>query len=87
MSNWGDNTANWSGQQVRGEVHRTRHPGADVGCWKVGGAEGDMQRFDNSVDNALDRGVQGVEDAPDDVARFAGDQVRRSVRPLAVHAS
>ena len=35
-----------------------------------------MQRFDNSVDNALDRGVQGVEDAPDDVARFAGDQVR-----------
>lgn len=35
-----------------------------------------MQRFDNSVDNAFDRGAQDVVDAPDDVAHFAGDQVR-----------
>ena len=50
---------------------------------KVGGAEGDVQRFDNSVDSAFDRGVQDVADAPDDVARFAGDQVRpaRSAAP------
>ena len=45
-------------------------------CWKVGSGEGDVQRFDNSVDNAFDRGVQDVVDAPDDVAHFAGDQVR-----------
>ena len=51
-------------------------------CWKVGGAEGDVQRFDNSVDNAFDRGVQDVVDAPDDVAHFAGDQVRLRRHPL-----
>ncbi|KZT71403.1 hypothetical protein DAEQUDRAFT_129384 [Daedalea quercina L-15889] len=61
MSNWGDNAANWSGEQV-------------------GGAEGDVQRFDNSVNNAFDNGVQDVADAPDDAAHWTGDKVRPPAR-------
>ncbi|KAH9930610.1 uncharacterized protein B0H18DRAFT_953034 [Fomitopsis serialis] len=48
--------------------------GANWSGQQVGGAEGDVQRFDNSVNNAFDDGVQHVADAPDDAAHWAGDQ-------------